>query len=199
MLKYEKSHRWNPLFPSCQQRLTRPKRKNWDILAVSFSWSQWIRGNPSASRSDCHGRSHMQRVPLRGTSPKRAQASRFQVDFRKWKKENVKKKIKKNLSIHERAREVTQSSLYLKWEQPVQSRNREKLQCCRLSEVTTGQSRAGGEQLAAAASWWVDKTGYTFPASKAARQFQEDDQEFFWNASDSNNNTEYSTIRIITA
>lgn len=35
---------------------------------MSFSWSQWIRGNPSASRrSNCHGQSHIQRVPLAGT------------------------------------------------------------------------------------------------------------------------------------
>lgn len=41
-----------------------------------------------------------------------------------------------------------------------------------LSEVTAGQSMAGGEELAAS-FWWVDKTGNTFPASKARRQIQQ--------------------------
>lgn len=38
--------------------------------------------------------------------------------------------------------------------------------------LSQGQSMAGGEQLAAA-FWWVDKTGSTFPASKAMGQFHQ--------------------------
>lgn len=60
-----------------------------------------------------------------------------------------------------------------------------------LSQVTTGQSMAGGEHLAAA-FWWVDKTGYTFPASKAMRQFQQTIRNSFEMHLTLNNNTEYS-------
>lgn len=50
----------------------------------------------------------------------------------------------------------------------VQSENREKFQCCLKGRAWQGE----GEQLAAA-FWWVGKTGYTFPASKAMGQFQQ--------------------------
>lgn len=54
---------------------------------------------------------------------------------------------------------------------------------------------AGGEHLAAA-FWWVDKTGYTFPASKAMRQFQQTIRNSSEMHLTLNNNTEYSELFI---